>query len=243
MTNRSEIVDHNMFGSRLVSDRTLDRARETSLKGSGESGYSLVALLAFMTLLALFAMAAAPSLRQQALREREKEAIFRGEQVADAIRSYYSYRVGVLRVAGDQALPSSIDQLLEGVPVPGGSKKLQVLRPSAAHDPLSLDGEWRLIRPRSQELIDFQQSVMTYSGGLIPSPRDPQMTALQQLAVPQLTAVLNTGTQDSSSDADISDDSYSGPFVGVASRNKTSSVLYYYDIDHHNRWIFTPLFR
>jgi type II secretory pathway pseudopilin PulG len=243
MTNRSEIVDHNIFGSRLDRDQVLDRARKTSAKASGESGYSLVALLAFMTLLGLFAMAAAPSLRQQGVREREKEAIFRGEQVADAIRAYYSYRVSVQRVAGDQSLPTSMEQLLEGIPIPGGSKKRQVLRPSAARDPLSIEGEWRLIRPRSQELIDFQQAIIAYSGNVIPPPRDSQMAALQQLAVPQLTAVLNTGTQDSATDADATDESYSGPFVGVASRNKTSSVLYYYDIDHHNRWIFTPLFR
>ena len=38
-----------------------------------------------MTVLALFAMAAAPSIQQQSQREREQEAIFRGEQVADAI--------------------------------------------------------------------------------------------------------------------------------------------------------------
>jgi hypothetical protein len=202
-----------------------------------------VALLAFMSLLALFALAAAPSVRQQGMREREKEAIFRGEQVAEAIRAYYSYRVTVLRVAGDQALPGSMDQLLEGIPVQGGSKKRQILRPSAARDPLSLTGEWRLIRPRSPELIDFQQSVITYSGNLIPPPRDPQLAALQQLAVPQLTSVLNTGTQDSSSTSDASDDDYTGPFVGVASRNKSNSVLYYYDIDRHDRWIFTPLFR
>ncbi|PYT85816.1 MAG: hypothetical protein DMG36_27210, partial [Acidobacteria bacterium] len=47
-----------------------------------EAGYTLVALIALMTLLALFAMAAAPSIVQQAQREREKEAIFRGEEVA-----------------------------------------------------------------------------------------------------------------------------------------------------------------
>ena len=56
---------------------------------NGEGGYALVALLVVMSLLALFAMAAASNVKQQAQREREKEAIFRGEQVADAIRSYY----------------------------------------------------------------------------------------------------------------------------------------------------------
>ena len=74
----------------------LRRARSTwekLLLASPEAGYTLVALLALMTLLALFATAAAPSIRQQAQREREKETIFRGEQVADAIRDYYLYRI------------------------------------------------------------------------------------------------------------------------------------------------------
>src|SRR5205807_1743794 len=124
-----------------------------NLRGSTlpcEEGYTLVALLALMTVLALFALAAAPSIRQQAQREREVEAIFRGEQVASAIRVYYSYRQGKSRV-GDPAanLPTSMDQLLEGLPI--GTKKVQILRPSATRDPLSDSGEWRLIRPRSSE--------------------------------------------------------------------------------------------
>jgi len=105
-------------------------------KATKESGYALVALLAVMSLMTLFALAAAPTMRQQVQREKEREAIFRGEQVADAIRSYYLYRVSVLRAQGEQALPTSIDQLLEGIPVPGGSKKRQILRASAARDPL-----------------------------------------------------------------------------------------------------------
>ena len=55
-----------------------------------EGGYALVSLLLVMSLLALFALGAAQNIRQQAQREREKEAIFRGEQVADAIRAYYA---------------------------------------------------------------------------------------------------------------------------------------------------------
>src|SRR5947208_16744834 len=53
-----------------------------------ECGYALVALLALMTILVLLMMSVAPSLRQQAVREREKEAIARGEEVADAIALY-----------------------------------------------------------------------------------------------------------------------------------------------------------
>ena len=99
-------------------------------------GYTLVALLALMTVLALFALAAAPSIRQQAQREREIEAIFRGEQVADAIRRLLLLPSQTAEPGnGDAALPTSIDQLLEGVP--SGTKKVQILRASAARDPLS----------------------------------------------------------------------------------------------------------
>jgi type II secretory pathway pseudopilin PulG len=208
-----------------------------------EGGYALVALLALMSLLALFALAAAPSIRQQSQREREKEAIFRGEQVADAIRSYYLNRLTATGGVGDPSLPTSIDQLLEGIPVLGGSKKRQILRASAARDPLSTSGEWRTIRPRSQDLIEFQRSVMLYAGNFLPEPRQQQLIALQRFAAPPLTNVLDTDSdRPTQSEGDLSGDS-SGPFVGVSSRSRNNSVLYYYGIDRHDQWIFTPLFR
>lgn len=195
-----------------------------------------------MTILALFAMAVAPEIQQQAQREREKEAIYRGEQVADAIRAYYVSRT-TLRLQGEQALPTSMDQLLEGIPIPGGAKKRQILRASAARDPLSKEGEWRLVHPRTQGLIEFQRAVLTYSGGSVPMPRDRQMLQLQQLAVPQLTSVLNVGTDDKSSGGTAAADDSTGPFLGVATRNSNASVLTYYGIDQLDQWIFTPLFR
>src|SRR3981081_994451 len=76
-----------------------------------EAGYALVSLLVVMSLLALFALAAASNVRQQGQREREKEAIFRGEQVADAIRLYYRSR-GAQRT---KSLPTHMDHLLAGV--------------------------------------------------------------------------------------------------------------------------------
>jgi hypothetical protein len=202
-----------------------------------------VALLALMTVLAAFAMAIAPSVQQQAQREREKEAIFRGEQIADAIRDYYIYRTGVLQQRGDAALPSSMDQLLQGIPIPGGSKNRQILRPSAARDPLTIEGEWRFIRPRGESLIDFQQSVMFYAGNVIPQPRNTQMAQLQQFAVPPIVSVTNLvpGSERPRAPS-VSEDS-SGPFVGVASRSERASVLTFYGLEQHNQWIFTPLFR
>lgn len=194
-----------------------------------ERGYTIFALMALMTLIALFAMAAAPSIRQQALREREQEAIFRGEEVAEAIGLYFRYT---------GRLPSSMEQLLEGVP--RGTKKIQVLRPAAAIDPLTND-EWKLIRPRTQTMIQFQRAVMLYAGGrLPPTTRAPQLFARYGV---QVTNIVDTGS--TSTTTAVEDDSSNGigEFIGVASRNHDESIINYYGIDHHDQWIFTPLFR
>lgn len=212
-------------------------ANQSATQDRHEQGYTLVALMALMTVLALFAMAAAPSIRQQAQREREIEAIYRGEEVAEAIRLYYSNQARLGR-AGDQALPTSMDQLLEGVP--RGPKKIQILRESAARDPLSKSGEWNLVRPRSSSILDFQQNLMLFTENVLPTTRDPQLASQQ---VNMAGTVLQTLGVASSGLSSGSDDSSSGPFIGVVSESKSNSVLNYYGIDHHDGWIFTPLFR
>jgi type II secretory pathway pseudopilin PulG len=242
MTNLRPTVNHNICGSRSSASAARSVADSVARRRS-EGGYTLVALLAMMTVLALFAMAAAPRVQQQAVREHEQEAIFRGEQVADAIRDYYRYRSGVMRTAGDQALPRSMDELLQGIPIPGGSKNRQILRPSATRDPLTIEGEWRFILPRSQGLIDFQQSVMFYTNNVLPPARDPQMAQLQQFAVPVLQNLVKLGTQSATPSGSSIDEDATGPFVGVASRSKRDSVLTYYGIEREEQWIFTPLFR
>ena len=221
-------------------DATLEPSitSRNSLGRDSEGGYTLVALLALMTVLALFALAAAPNIRQQAQREREIETIFRGEEVADAIRLYYSYQVTQKRLTADQALPTSIDQLLEGVSV--GTKKIQILRPSAARNPLSDSGEWSLVRPRSSQLADFQQSVMLFAGNVRPPTNDPQLKAVEQLMAPPVIASLGISSSGLSSSAD---ENSSGPFIGVSISSKNDSVINYYGIDRHDGWIFTPLFR
>ena len=200
-----------------------------------ELGYALVALLAVMTVIAIVALAAAPSIRQQALREREREAMFRGEELAEAIRVYYSYQIRT-RGPGFQSLPTSMDQLLEGVPQ--GTKKRQVLRPSAAIDPLFDSGEWRLIRPGGPEMSDFVREVMLYSENIRPNTSDPQLKAQEGVMAP--FAISGIGLPGS---GPARDDNYSGPFIGVASRSNSNSVIYYYGIARHDGWIFTPMFR
>ena len=242
MTNHRTTADHNICGSGSSSSSARSDSHSVAIRRS-EGGYTLVALLAMMSVLALFAMAVAPSARQQRMREREKEAIFRGEQVAEAIKRYYIYRANTFRATGDQALPTSIDQLLQGIPIPGGSKTRQILRLSASRDPLTIEGEWRFVLPRTEALIDFQQSLMFYSGNVLPTTTDPQMQQLQAFAVPRLVTATNLGSVTSSSNTSSVADDATGPFVGVASRSRQESVLAYYGLERHDQWIFTPLFR
>jgi len=199
-----------------------------------QRGYALVSLLALMSLLALFALAVAPRVQQQTQREWEKEALFRGNQVGEAIRAYYRSR----GAQGVNALPTSMDQLLEGVQIPGRTKRLQILRPSAARDPLSPDGEWRLIGPTSQDFRGFVQSLTLYSGGVPPAPRQ-EFSGLASL-IPRVSNVLDaenlSGLSSPSSDT-------SGPFIGVSSSSERDSVISFFGIERHDQWIFTPMFR
>lgn len=206
-----------------------------STANQSQRGYALVSLLLVMSLLALFALGAAQNIRQQAQREREKEAIFRGEQVGDAIRAYYRYR----GAQGVNSLPNSMDDLLQGIP--RGSKKLQILRPEAAHDPLSKSGEWKLVGPTSQDVGAFVKSLTVYSGGVPPTPRG-DMARLASL-IPQMMNVLDTESTNTAPGGEDDSANSSGPFLGVTSRSQRNSVMTYYGIDRHDGWLFTPLFR
>lgn len=229
---------HHKMWTRAFAKLRVSVASSGGSEQRREGGYTLVALLALMTVLALFALAAAPSIRQQAQREREIETIFRGEEVADAIRLYYSYQVRQRGLTADAALPTSIDQLLEGVP--SGTKKVQILRASAARDPLSDSGEWKLVRPRSSQLSDFTRSVMLFGENVRPTTNDPQLSRVEQLMAPPVLPTLGIASSGLSSGGD---DNSTGPFIGVGINSKSSSVINYYGIDRHDGWIFTPLFR
>jgi type II secretory pathway pseudopilin PulG len=201
-------------------------------KDKGQKGLSLIAVLAVMTIFAIALLAVAPTVQQGVQREKELEQIRRGEEIAEAIRKYVEFHQGT-------KLPNSIDDLLEGLPQ--GTKKRQILRPSAAIDPLSEDGKWRLITPTSKAYINFAKRVQTYSNGVLPS----SPSRFDQFAI-QIVNAINTGNVDDVEEADedeleiITD---STPFIGVASQSRSKSVIAYYGIENHSKWIYTPLFR
>lgn len=206
--------------------------KETAKKRHSECGMTLLAVMGIMTVFAIGLLAVAPNMYQEAQRNKENETIARGEEVAEAIRQYVEFYRGA-------KLPNSMDDLLEGLPQ--GTKKRQILRASAAIDPLSEDGKWRLIKPDVQTLGPFARRVQEYNGGVLPT--NPSNT-FDRYSIVAINS-LNTGSETDSQGEDDSVEilTENTPFIGVASQNKDKSVIAYYGIENHSKWIFTPLFR
>src|SRR5215510_11780770 len=115
-----------------------------------EQGYALLMVIFLTTMLLILATMAAPNIKTEGQREKEKEMIWRGRQYARGIKLYY-------RKFG--RFPTSIDDLIK--PQVGS---LRFMR-QAYKDPMNTqDGAWRLIyvgpagqligslRPRQQNL-------------------------------------------------------------------------------------------
>ena len=211
--------------------RNPDTQLEPGVGRGGERGYALVALIAVCTILALALTAVAPRLAQQAQREREKEAIARGEEIVDAIAAY---------TATMQRPPNSMDDLVKGITPPGSIKTIYILRREAARDPLSSDGEWKLVRANDRAFIDFQVAVAKYNGGAL-----PQQMIYKGFTPPptNVTGIVDLKKEEEAPGGEDNEPNGTGPFIGVVSRSRRKSVLAYYGIERHDRWIFTPAYR
>lgn len=201
---------------------------------STESGMTLLAVMAMMTLFAIALLAVAPAVQQDVQREKELESIRRGEEIAAAIDRYVSFHRG-------SKLPESIDDLLEGLPQ--GTKKTQILRPSAATDPLSDDGKWRLIKPDPAVIATFAKRVQDYNNGVLPPNRNKDLDRYSVIIVNSINTGSGSDLEDPEEEDEfdvVTDDT---PFIGVSSQSRSKSVIAYYGIENHSKWIFTPLFR
>jgi len=213
---------------------TAAEIRKPARDRSGERGMTLFVVIGMMAVFAIMLLAVAPSVQIEVQREKELESIRRGEEIAEAIRQYVVFYRG-------QRLPNSIDDLLDGLPQ--GTKKRQILRASAATDPLSEDGKWRLIKVDPQVLAKFAKRVQAFNNGLLPGNPQPQIFDRYGIVI---VNAINTGDEDEVDDSD--DDDFevttdNTPFIGVASQSRMRSVIAYYGIERHSSWIFTPLFR
>ena len=195
---------------------------------------SLLSVMAIMTLLAIALLAAAPSVQIEVQREKELEAIRRGEEVANAIRQYVEFYRGA-------KLPNSMDDLLKGLPQ--GTRQRQILRASAAVDPLSPDGKWRLVQPEPQALARVAKRVQDYNNGLLPGNPSPVFDRYVVIIVNSIGELSPSEPQEPEEDSFSSDATDNTPFIGVVSSSKSRSVLTYYGQENHSKWVFTPLFR
>src|SRR5688572_2512533 len=142
-----------------------------------ESGMTLIAVMAMMAIFAIAMLAVAPTVQQEVQREKELESIRRGEEIAEAIKRYVEFYRGA-------KLPESIDDLLEGIPQ--GTKKLMILRESAATDPLSEDGKWLLVQAKPETIARIAARVQTYNNGLLPTSGSQALDRYGRLAVSAL---------------------------------------------------------
>lgn len=231
-------LDHGQEIEILVMTTTMTIAQ--SPKGpagrnggqSAESGMTLIAVMGIMVIMAIALLAVAPTVQIEVQRDKELESIRRGEEVERAIEQYVIYYRGT-------KLPESIDDLLEGLPQ--GTKKRMILRPSAATDPLSEDGQWRLIQPEPQVLASFARRVQEYNNGVLPSNSSQIFDRWAVTIVNAVSSEDESASTEPDPDYDVVTSNV--PFIGVASQSRSRSVLTYYGIENHSKWIYTPLFR
>ena len=128
----------------------------------GESGFSLVALVATITIMLIVMGAAMPSWKYVMQNEREQELYFRGDQIATAIELYQKKNGG--------AAPPTLELLVKG----------RFLR-KAYTDPMTRDGKWRFIRVG--EVAVPRAGALPGGPAASPSPR-PGMSSPSALLVP-----------------------------------------------------------
>ena len=196
---------------------------------------TLFAVLAVMAVSVMALLAVAPAIQHDVQREKEMEAIYRGEEMAEAIRQYVEFYRGA-------KLPTTMDELLEGLPQ--GTKHRAIVRKSATIDPLSEDGKWRLVQPDVSRLSPFARRVQEYNGGMLPT--NPSGTFDRWTGALRNSMSVNVGEDDDFDD--LGDDDFDTitdnvPFIGVASQSRNKSLMTYYGIGSHSKWVFTPLFR
>ena len=139
------------------------------LARGGERGFSLVMLLAGITVMMIVMGAAVPTWRYVMQDDREQELYFRGDQIARAVEEYQ-------RKNGN-AYPPSLDVLVKG----------RYLR-KAYKDPMTKDGKWRVVRPGETVMVSAP-------GGASPAFGAPQ--PLGGTSIGLMAGVASLSKQDS----------------------------------------------
>ena len=168
---------------------------------SGERGYAMLMALSFTMIILIASTAMIVNLRIEGKRQREDDAIWRGNQYARAIRLYF-HKTG--------HYPQTLEDLRKGMP------QLHFLRQSYK-DPLNkTDGSWRFIYVNaagqiigSTKYTSLQQMALYDSGGL-QNGLSGQIPGLVGTPVSSLTSSSGFGGVNGSASLNSSNSSNSG---------------------------------
>ncbi len=189
-----------------------ERARIHFARAS-DSGFSIVVLLASITVMLIVMGAAVPTWKYIMKNDREEELFFRGDQIARGIERYQ-------RKNGN-ALPVSLEVLVKG----------RFVR-KAYKDPMSKDGKWRFIHPGESTLP--MPGAPEAPGGLRPGATPPpaQPTPTPQTGFPGVSTSPMGGAPGGPGGQ------VQGAILGVASTNKDKSLKLMNGRARYDQWLF-----
>jgi type II secretory pathway pseudopilin PulG len=180
----------------------------------GQRGVALIALMASVTVMMIGLAVGMPAWKYVVKNDKEEELIFRGSQIANGIRRY--------QAKNGNALPASLDVLVKG----------KFLR-RAYKDPMTKDGQWRLIR--QGEALPGAVSPTGVPGRPGSSPSPSPSPAFGQSPRPN----------PSPSPSSVGPSQGMGPggtgvgaFVGVASRSTEKGLRLVNNRENYNEWAF-----
>ena len=198
-----------------------------------EAGYTLVMLMASVTIMLIMMAAAVPSWRYVMKNDAEEELIFRGGQIADAI-ARYQQRNG-------NALPPSLEVLVKG----------RYLR-REYKDPMTKDGKWRLIRqgesigpvrpPSGSGAAGTSggAGLRSSSSAARGSRSSPGARSTSPAGGPTGSSGTRAGSATSRSSRFGQSGGTLGGIQGVASTSEETSLRVFNGRTQYNEWVFLP---
>lgn len=177
----------------------------------GEYGFSIVVLLASITVMLIMMGAAVPTWKYIMKNDREEELFFRGDQIARGIERYQ-------RKNGN-ALPVSLEVMVKG----------RYLR-KIYKDPMTKDGKWRFIHPGESMLPPPGAPGSSLGPGTTPQPAQP--TPTPQTGFPGLPTSPMGGAFGGAGGP------VQGAILGVASTSKDKSLKLMNGRTRYDQWLF-----
>ncbi|RMG46049.1 MAG: hypothetical protein D6723_17610 [Acidobacteria bacterium] len=221
-----------------------------------QAGVILIATVGALTVMLILLTGILSTVAHEVKREREAEMLFRGRQIVEAIARYqllmgrFRRRVGRRPpLVGGGMWPQSLEQLAEGITLPGSTRRVRLLRPSALRDPMTKEGEWRPVGYGDPALREFLEAYYDYIGRTIPPQvRLTYLGASVALgdeqerrpsgAGPSASEQRSTGQRRGGDQGESGEESKPRFLFGVVSRSQERPIRDYYGLERYNQWVF-----